>query len=101
MIIFCLCGCSKKEPSTVLTEATQKEIVQLQEDIKKSTCENKDVFISKLNSISTEVKSINEMCLLRNNELKQENSKLKWIIGFMVILCGGFIVLILKAKGVK
>lgn len=96
MIALCFCGCAKKEPSTVLTEATTKEIVQLQKDIEKSTCENKDVFIAKLNSISTEVKSINEMCLLRNNELKQENSKLKWIIGFMVILCGGFIVLILK-----
>lgn len=86
LIILCLCGCAKKEPSTVLTEATQKEIVQLQEDIKKSTCENKDVFISKLNSISTEVKSIDNMCKLRYSELKQENSKLKIIMAFLVLI---------------
>lgn len=96
MIVFCFCGCAKKEPSTVLTETTTKEIVQLQKDIEKSTCENKDVFIAKLNSISTEVKSINEMCTLRYDSLKQENSKLKWVIGFLILLFGGFIILKFK-----
>lgn len=95
MIIFCLCGCAKKEPSTVLTEATTKEIVQLQKDIEKSTCENKNVFIAKLNSISTEVKSINEMCTLRYDSLKQENSKLKIIIGslILILLASGYIII--------
>ena len=95
MGIFCLCGCAKKEPSTVLTEATTKEIVQLQKDIEKSTCENKDVFIAKLNSISTEVKSINEMCTLRYDSLKQENSKLKIIIGslILILLASGYIII--------
>ena len=96
MIVFCFCGCAKKEPSTVLTEATTKEIVQLQKDIEKSTCENKDVFIAKLNSISTEVKSINEMCTLRYDSLKQENSKLKWVIGFLIFIIGSFIILKIK-----
>lgn len=86
MVVFCLCGCAKKEASTVLAESTQKEIIQLQEDIKKSTCENKDFFISKLNSISTEVKSIDNMCKLRYSELKQENSKLKIIMAFLVLI---------------
>lgn len=96
MIVFCFCGCAKKEPSTVLTEATTKEIVQLQKDIEKSTCENKDVFIAKLNSISTEVKSINEMCTLRYDSLKQENSKLKWVIEFLIFIIGSFIILKIK-----
>lgn len=91
-----LCGCARKEPSTVLTEATTKEIVQLQKDIEKSTCENKNVFITKLNSISTEVKSINEMCTLRYDSLKQENSKLKIIIGFLALIFGGLIFLKIK-----
>ena len=93
MIVFCLCGCAKKEPSTVLTEETSKEIVQLQKDIEKSTCENKDIYITKLNSIKTEVKSINEMCTLRYAELKQENSKLEMTIGFLVLLLVGLIIL--------
>lgn len=98
MIVFCFCGCAKKEPSTVLTEATTKEIVQLQKDIEKSTCENKDVFIAKLNSISTEVKSINEMCTLRYDSLKQENSKLKWVIGFLLTIGCGLIYLLTKKR---
>lgn len=98
MIVFCLCGCAKKEPSTVLTEATQKEIVQLQKDIEKSTCENKDVFISKLNSINTEVKSINEMCNLRYGELKQENGKLKIIITFLLTIGCALIYLLIKKR---
>ena len=96
MIVFCFCGCAKKEPSTVLTEATTKEIVQLQKDIEKSTCDNKDVFIARLNSINTEVKSINEMCTLRYDSLKQENSKLKIIIGFLSLIFGGLIILKIK-----
>ena len=101
--IFCiftifLSGCSKREPSTVLTEETQKEIVQLQKDIQKSTCDNKEVLISKLNSINTEVKSINTMCNLRYGELKQENSKLKWIIGFLLTIGCGLIYLLTKKR---
>ena len=93
-ILLCLlCGCSKKEPSTVLTEETSKEITQLQKDIEKSTCDNKDVYITRLNSIKTEVKSINEMCKLRYAELKQENSKLKMTIGFLILLLVGLIIL--------
>ena len=98
LILILLCSCAKKEPSTVLTEATQKEIVQLQKDIEKSTCENKDVFISKLNSINTEVKSINTMCNLRYDVLKQENSKLKIIIGSLVLIIILSVYVIIKKR---
>ena len=95
MVIFCLCGCAKKEPSTVLTETTSKEISQLQKDIEKSTCENKDSLIARLEGIKTEVKSINEMCTLRYDSLKQENSKLKIIIGslILILLASGYIII--------
>lgn len=96
IVLLCLCCCSKKEPSTVLTEETSKEIVQLQKDIEKSTCENKDVYITRLNSIKTEVKSINEMCKLRYAELKQENSKLKITIGFFIFIICGLIIIRIK-----
>lgn len=93
--LFFICGCAKKEPSTVLTETTSKEISQLQKDIEKSTCENKESFIARLNSINTEVKSINEMCTLRYDTLKQENSKLKIIIGslILILLASGYIII--------
>ena len=98
-ILLCLlCSCAKKEPSTVLTEETSKEITQLQKDIEKSTCENKDVYITRLNSIKTEVKSINEMCNLRYSELKQENGKLKIIITFLLTIGCGLIYLLTRKR---
>lgn len=85
-ILCTLSACAKKEPSTILTEETTKEISVIQKDIEKSACENKDSLIARLEGIKTEVKSINEMCTLRYDSLKQENSKLKWIIGFLLTI---------------
>lgn len=95
MIIFCLSGCAKKEPSTAITETTSKEIVQIQKDIKNSTCDNKDSLIARLEGIKAEVKNIDLSCKTEKEVLKQENSKLKIIIGslILILLASGYIII--------
>lgn len=95
MVIFCLCSCSKKEPSTAISESTQKEIATIQKDIQKSSCENKDSLISRLEGIKAEVKNIDLSCKTEKEVLKQENSKLKIIIGslILILLASGYIII--------
>lgn len=101
--IFCimqifLSGCAKKEPSTAISEATQKEIVVIQEDIKKSTCENKDSFIKRLDAIKTEVKNISLACNTEKEVLKEQVSKLKIIMVFLIVLVFLSIMTIIKRR---
>ena len=97
-ILLLLCSCAKKEPSTAISEATQKEIVVIQEDIKKSTCENKDSFIKRLDSIRAEIKNIDLACKTEKDVLKQENSKLKIIIGSLVLIIILSVYVIIKKR---
>lgn len=98
LILILLCSCSKKEPSTAISQATQKEISTIQKDIQKSTCDNKDSLIARLEGIKAEVKNIDLSCKTEKEVLKQENSKLKIIIFslFLFLILG--ITLIIKHK---
>lgn len=97
-ILILLCSCSKKEPSTAIAENASKEIVQVQEDIKKSTCENKSSFIARLDSIRAEIKNIDLACKTEKDVLKQENSKLKIIIGSLVLIIILSVYVIIKKR---
>ena len=111
--IFCilqifLTGCSKKEPSTAIVDSVKSDIVVIEQQIEyfkqglPKECQNSSVSANlntiqaNIKTISTKVENIDLACKTEKEVLRQENSKLKIIIGFMFILCGGFIVLILK-----
>ena len=80
LLIVVLCGCSKKAPSTAISETTQKEIITIQKDIEKSTCENKSSFIARLDTIKSEVNNITLACNIEKKVLEENISKLKIII---------------------
>lgn len=98
LILILLCSCAKKEPSTAISQATQKEISTIQKDIQKSTCDNKDILITRLDNIKAEINNITLACKTEKEVLKQENNKLKIIIIslFLFVVLG--ITLIVKHK---
>lgn len=108
LIVLYLCGCAKKQPSTAIAENIKSDITVIEqqvEDVKQNLspeCKtpvimsNLNVIEKNVDNLKAKVESLDSVCLNQQEGLKQENAKLKWIIGFMVILCGGFIVLILK-----
>ena len=85
MQIF-LSGCAKKEPSTAISEATQKEIITIQKDIEKSSCDNKNSLVARLEAIKTEVKNISLACDVEKNVLKEQVSKLKIIMASLLTI---------------
>ena len=90
-----LCSCAKKEPSSAISQATQKEISTIQKDIQKSTCDNKDILITRLDNIKAEINNITLACKTEKEVLKQENSKLKIIIVslILILLASGYIII--------
>lgn len=98
LILILLCSCAKKEPSTAISQATQKEISTIQKDIQKSTCDNKDSLITRLEGIKAEVKNIDLSCKTEKDVLKEENNKLKIIIFSLFIFLSLIITLIIKHK---
>lgn len=110
MFLF-LNGCAKKELSTQITDSLksdvtviEKELSQVENEIEK-VCETK-VFSSKIENIREQIKSlankadnIDAACKSQNQILKEENSKLKWIIFFLLIIgCFLIYLLIMKRK---
>lgn len=98
LILLLLCSCAKKEPSTAISEATKKEISTIQKDIQKSTCDNKDILITRLDNIKAEINNISLACKTEKDVLKQENNKLKIIIISLSLFIVLGITLIIKHK---
>lgn len=108
LIVLCLCGCAKKQPSTAIAENIKSDITVIEhqiQDVKDNLpkeCQTSSVKAS-LTTIQENVKNIKGKvdsqviaCDTQNAVLKQENSKLKWIIGFLIFIIGSFIILKFK-----
>lgn len=108
MLLFLVCACAKTEPSTGIIDNIKKDITVIDKQIEnvKNTlpveCQTPTVksqfenLREQVKAISAKAETVDVACKTEKEVLRQENSKLKIIIGFMFILCGGFIVLILK-----
>ena len=107
-ILFLLCACSKTEPSTALIKTTQESIKATQETVKSLdkiiTPECKTTAINsilsdvntRLSTLNKEVENIGLACKTEKDVLKEENSKLKIIITFLLIISCGLIYLLAK-----
>lgn len=113
-ILFIICvsvlfsGCSKTEPSTAIADSIKNDITVIEHQIKDvkdnlpKECNSPSVKAN-LTTIQENVKNIKGKvdsqviaCNTQNDVLRQENSKLKVIIGFLVIIALGFIFLRFK-----
>ena len=108
---FFLCllsACAKKEPSTAIAENIKSDITVIEhqiQDVKDNLpkeCQTPSVKAN-LSTIQENIKNIKGKvdsqviaCDTQNAVLKQENSKLKWIIGFLIFIIGSFIILKFK-----
>lgn len=114
IILLCflsLCGCAKKEPSTAIAENIKSDITVIEhqiQDVKDNLpkeCQNPSVKAN-LSIIQENIKNIKGKvdsqviaCDTQNDVLQQENSKLKWIIGFLLTIgCLLLYLLIIKRK---
>lgn len=106
-----LCGCAKKEPSTAIADNIKSDITVIEhqiQDVKDNLpkeCQNTSVKAN-LSIIQENIKNIKGKvdsqviaCDTQNAVLQQENSKLKWIIGFLLTIgCLLLYLLIIKRK---
>lgn len=110
LYIFCvlqifLSGCSKREPTTAIADSIKSDIniVEQQiEDFKQdlpTECKtptvkaNLSTIQANIISLTGKVNNLNNTCLTRLDVLKEENSKLKIIIGFLILIIIGYIIL--------
>ena len=108
--IFCisaifLSGCAKKEPTTAIADSIKSDIniVEQQiEDFKQdlpSECKTPTVKVNlttiqaNIKTLAGKVDNLDKTCLTRLDVLKEENSKLKIIIGFLILIIIGYIIL--------
>lgn len=105
-----LCGCSKTEPSTAIAESIKNDITVIEHQIKDvkdnlpKECNSPSVKAN-LTTIQENVKNIKGKvdsqviaCDTQNEVLKQENSKLKVIIVFLLTIGCGLIYLLTKKR---
>lgn len=99
LIFLCLLSaCAKKEPSTAIAENIKSDITVIEhqiQDVKDNLpkeCQNPSVKAN-LSVIQENIKNIKGKvdsqviaCDTQNAVLQQENSKLKWIIGFLLTI---------------
>ena len=111
--IFCisaifLSGCAKKEPATAIADSIKSDITVIEhqiQDVKDNLpkeCQNPSVKAN-LSTIQENVKNLKAKvdtqvitCKTQNESLKQEISKLKIIIGFLVFIFAGIVFLKLR-----
>lgn len=110
MIVFCLCGCAKKEPTTAMADSIKSDIniVEQQiEDFKQdlpTECKtptvkaNLSTIQANIKTLSGKVDNLDKTCLTRLDVLKEENSKLKWMIAFLLTIGCGLIFLLTKKR---
>lgn len=103
IIVVCLllCGCATKEVSTSIADVVRSEVVNLKEDLKKSTCspEDKESFTRRLDALEANIKNIPLSCSIEKDGLKREISRLKLIVFSLIILIvGGGYMIIKKVK---
>lgn len=108
--IFCisaifLSGCAKKEPATVIADAIKQDVsvMTAQVDaVKESlTAECKtpaivkqlDAITKNIQTVSTKADAEVATCEVQKDVLKEENSKLKITIGFLLLIIVGMIIL--------
>lgn len=105
---FLLSGCAKKEPTTAIAENIKSDITVIEhqiQDVKDNLpkeCQNPSVKAN-LSIIQENVKNLKAKvdtqvitCKVQNKSLKQEISKLKIIIGFLVFIFVGIAFLKLR-----
>ena len=105
LIVCLLCACSKPEPTAVIADAIKSDITVIEhqiQDVKDNLpkeCQNPSVKAN-LNIIQENVKNLKAKvetqvitCKAQNESLKQEISKLKIIIGFLVFIFAGIVFL--------
>lgn len=105
---FLLFGCAKENPTTAIAENIKSDIIVIEhqiQDVKDNLpkeCQTSSVKAS-LTTIQENVKNIKGkvdsqvvVCNTQNAVLEQKISKLKIIIGFLILLFGGFIILKIK-----
>lgn len=105
---FLLFGCAKENPTTAIAENIKSDIIVIEhqiQDVKDNLpkeCQTSSVKAS-LTTIQENVKNIKGkvdsqvvVCNTQNAVLEQKISKLKIIIGFLILLFGGFIILKFK-----
>lgn len=108
LIVCLLCACSKPEPTAVIADAIKSDITVIEhqiQDVKDNLpkeCQNASVKAN-LGTIQENVKNLKTKvdaqvitCKAQNESLKQEISKLKIIIGFLVFIFAGIVFLKLR-----
>ena len=108
MIVFCLCGCAKKEPYVEIANQIKSDITVVEhqiQDVKENLpkeCKNSTVnanlttIQANLKTITARVESQVLACDDKRKLLESENSKLKIIIGFLIFIIAGWIILKIK-----
>lgn len=104
-IFLCLVGCASKEPSSVIAENVKSDIIVVEKQLDdlgyslSTECKNSSIngnltaIRSNLKTITSKVDSIKLACNTEKEVLKQENSKLKLAVGFLIIILVGSIYL--------
>ena len=105
IILILLTGCAKKEPTTAIADSIKSDIkiVEQQiEDFKQdlptecktpSVKANLSTIQANIKTLSGKVDNLDKTCLTRLDVLKEENSKLKITIGFLILIIIGYIIL--------
>lgn len=108
LIVCLLCACSKPEPTAVIADTIKSDITVIEHQIQDmkdnlpKECQNSSVKAN-LGTIQENVKNLKAKvdtqvitCKAQNESLKQEISKLKIIIGFLVFIFAGIAFLKLR-----
>lgn len=105
VLLFLVCACAKTEPSTGIIDNIKKDITIIDKQIENvkdtlpAECQTSAVksqfenLREQVKTISAKAETVDVACKTEKEVLRQENSKLKIIIGFLILIFAGLIVL--------